>query len=86
MAEIIQRDGTWAFDGDALRLTPGRDKNVSLFRKALGELVVPLGALAGSPSNKAAGPGGSGCGCATAPTRCCTRPAAASPNPTTPTS
>ncbi|MFI9763910.1 DUF4429 domain-containing protein [Streptomyces sp. NPDC051963] len=47
MAEIIQRDGTWIFDGDALRLTPGRDKNVSLLRKTLGELVVPLGALAG---------------------------------------
>ncbi|MDK1347817.1 DUF4429 domain-containing protein [Streptomyces sp. 378] len=47
MAEIIQRDGTWAFDGDALRLTPGRDKNVSVLRKELGELVVPLGALAG---------------------------------------
>ncbi|GHG94480.1 DUF4429 domain-containing protein [Streptomyces lanatus] len=47
MAEIIQKDGTWDFDGDALRLTPGRDKNVSLFRKTLGELVVPLGALAG---------------------------------------
>ncbi|MEV5436000.1 DUF4429 domain-containing protein [Streptomyces sp. NPDC052682] len=47
MAEIIQRDGTWAFDGDALRLTPGRDKNVSLLRRTLGELVVPLGALAG---------------------------------------
>ncbi|AWW39446.1 MULTISPECIES: DUF4429 domain-containing protein [Streptomyces] len=47
MAEIIQRDGTWSFDGDALRLTPGRDKNVGLLRKALGELVVPLGALAG---------------------------------------
>ncbi|MFF7449121.1 MULTISPECIES: DUF4429 domain-containing protein [unclassified Streptomyces] len=47
MAEIIQRDGTWAFDGDALRLTPGRDKSVSLFRRTLGELVVPLGALAG---------------------------------------
>lgn len=47
MAEIIQRDGTWVFDGEALRLTPGRDKNVSLFRKALGELLVPLGALAG---------------------------------------
>ncbi|KKD05333.1 DUF4429 domain-containing protein [Streptomyces sp. WM6386] len=47
MAEIIQKDGTWTFDGDALRLTPGRDKNVSLFRKTLGELVVPLGALAG---------------------------------------
>ncbi|MEV7993057.1 DUF4429 domain-containing protein [Streptomyces sp. NPDC086077] len=47
MAEIIQKDGTWVFDGDALRLTPGRDKNVGLLRKALGELVVPLGALAG---------------------------------------
>ncbi|WP_210591239.1 DUF4429 domain-containing protein [Streptomyces sp. GESEQ-35] len=47
MAEIIQKDGTWTFDGDALRLTPGRDKNVSLLRKTLGELVVPLGALAG---------------------------------------
>ncbi|MEU9732079.1 DUF4429 domain-containing protein [Streptomyces sp. NPDC048002] len=47
MVEIIQKDGTWAFDGDALRLTPGRDKNVSLLRKTLGELVVPLGALAG---------------------------------------
>ncbi|MEU7056219.1 DUF4429 domain-containing protein [Streptomyces sp. NPDC046197] len=47
MAEIIQKDGTWAFDGDAVRLTPGRDKNVSLFRRTLGELVVPLGALAG---------------------------------------
>ncbi|MEV0527927.1 DUF4429 domain-containing protein [Streptomyces sp. NPDC050439] len=47
MAEIIQRDGTWTFDGETLRLVPGRDKNVSLLRKALGELAVPLGALAG---------------------------------------
>ncbi|MFS8202536.1 DUF4429 domain-containing protein [Streptomyces sp. CWNU-52B] len=47
MAEIIQRDGTWTFDGDALRLVPGRDKNVGLLRKTLGELTVPLGALAG---------------------------------------
>ncbi|MFF4568937.1 DUF4429 domain-containing protein [Streptomyces sp. NPDC001410] len=47
MAEIIQRDGTWAFDGDALRLTPGRDRNIGLLRGTLGELVVPLGALAG---------------------------------------
>ncbi|AKN69608.1 Tat pathway signal sequence domain protein [Streptomyces sp. PBH53] len=47
MAEIIQKDGTWAFDGDALRITPGRDKNVGLLRRELGELVVPLGALAG---------------------------------------
>ncbi|WP_314223080.1 DUF4429 domain-containing protein [Streptomyces zaehneri] len=47
MAEIIQKDGTWVFDGDALRLTPGRDKNVSPLRRELGELIVPLGALAG---------------------------------------
>ncbi|MGW0705185.1 DUF4429 domain-containing protein [Streptomyces sp. NPDC002643] len=47
MAEILQRDGTWTFDGDTLRLTPGRDKSVSLLRKTLGELAVPLGALAG---------------------------------------
>ncbi|MEV6289979.1 DUF4429 domain-containing protein [Streptomyces sp. NPDC051896] len=47
MAEIIQKDSTWAFDGDVLRLTPGRDKNVSLLRRELGELAVPLGALAG---------------------------------------
>lgn len=46
MAEILQKDGTWVFDGDALRLTPGRDKNVSLFRRTLGEVVVPLGAVA----------------------------------------
>ncbi|MFJ4717264.1 DUF4429 domain-containing protein [Streptomyces sp. NPDC088785] len=47
MAEIIQRDGTWTFDGGTLRLVPGRDKSVSLLRKALGELTVPLAALAG---------------------------------------
>ncbi|MFD4522337.1 DUF4429 domain-containing protein [Streptomyces sp. NPDC058470] len=47
MAEIIQREGTWIFDGDALRLTPGRDRNVSLLRRTLGELTVPLVALAG---------------------------------------
>jgi hypothetical protein len=47
MAEIIQKDGTWVFDGDTLRLTPGRDKNVGLLRRELGELAVPLRALAG---------------------------------------
>lgn len=35
MAEILQRDGTWTFDGDTLRLTPGRDKGVSLLRRTL---------------------------------------------------
>ncbi|MFD5447300.1 DUF4429 domain-containing protein [Streptomyces sp. NPDC127100] len=47
MAEIIQKDGTWVFDGDTLRLTPGRDRNVGLLRRELGELLVPLRALAG---------------------------------------
>lgn len=47
MAEIIQKDGTWAFDGDALRLNPGRDKGVGPLRRELGELVVPLAVLAG---------------------------------------
>ncbi|MHC5903137.1 DUF4429 domain-containing protein [Streptomyces sp. S6] len=47
MAEIIQKDGTWVFDGDLLRLTPGHDKNVSPLRKELGELAVPISALAG---------------------------------------
>ncbi|MFJ9029377.1 DUF4429 domain-containing protein [Streptomyces sp. NPDC102274] len=47
MAEIIQKDGTWTFDGDTVRIVPGKDKGVSLLRKALGEVAVPLGALAG---------------------------------------
>ncbi|MEU5308327.1 DUF4429 domain-containing protein [Streptomyces sp. NPDC021562] len=47
MAEIIQKEGTWVFDGDALRLTPGPDRNVGVLRRELGEVVVPLGALAG---------------------------------------
>ncbi|MEU5581463.1 DUF4429 domain-containing protein [Streptomyces huasconensis] len=47
MAEIIQRDGTWTFDGQTLRLVPGHDKSVSLLRKTLGELALPLEALAG---------------------------------------
>ncbi|WP_327670479.1 MULTISPECIES: DUF4429 domain-containing protein [unclassified Streptomyces] len=48
MAEIIQRDGTWTYLGDTLRLVPGRDKAVSPLRKALGEVTVPLTALAGA--------------------------------------
>ncbi|WP_030563392.1 DUF4429 domain-containing protein [Streptomyces aureocirculatus] len=47
MAEIIQRDGTWTFDGETLRLVPGHDKSVSLLRKTLGELTLPLAALTG---------------------------------------
>jgi hypothetical protein len=47
MAEIIQKDGTWTFDGETLRLVPGRDKGVGLLRRTLGELTLPLRALAG---------------------------------------
>ncbi|MFC9295955.1 DUF4429 domain-containing protein [Streptomyces sp. NPDC057011] len=56
MAEIIQKDGTWTFDGDAVRIVPGRDKEVGLLRQTLGEVVVPLHALAGvsyEPGRKA---------------------------------
>ncbi|MFD3547620.1 DUF4429 domain-containing protein [Streptomyces sp. NPDC058655] len=47
MAEIIQKDGTWTFDGDTVRIVPGRDKGVGPLRQTLGEVAVPLHALAG---------------------------------------
>ncbi|MER6910685.1 DUF4429 domain-containing protein [Streptomyces sp. NPDC000594] len=47
MAEIIQKDGTWTFDGETVRIVPGSDKGVSPLRRTLGELAVPLEALAG---------------------------------------
>ncbi|WP_330175721.1 DUF4429 domain-containing protein [Streptomyces sp. NBC_01498] len=47
MAEIIQTDGTWTFDGETVRIVPGSDKRVGLLRKSLGEVAVPLQALAG---------------------------------------
>ncbi|MGK5632875.1 DUF4429 domain-containing protein, partial [Streptomyces sp. URMC 123] len=47
MAEIIQRDGAWSFDGDSVRIVPGHDRRVHPLRQALGELSVPLTALAG---------------------------------------
>ncbi|MEU6312754.1 DUF4429 domain-containing protein [Streptomyces sp. NPDC047014] len=56
MAEIIQKDGTWTFDGDAVRIVPGRDKGVALLRQNLGEVLVPVRALAGisfEPGRKA---------------------------------
>jgi hypothetical protein len=56
MAEIIQKDGTWTFDGDTVRIVPGNDKSVSPLRRTLGELAVPLRALAGisfEPGKKA---------------------------------
>ncbi|MEU3303919.1 DUF4429 domain-containing protein [Streptomyces sp. NPDC006678] len=47
MAEIIQKDGTWAFDGDVVRIVPGSGGKTHPVRQALGELAVPLQALAG---------------------------------------
>lgn len=47
MAEILQKDGTWTFDGDAVRITPGSGSRIHPVRQALGEVSVPLGALAG---------------------------------------
>ncbi|GAA2090038.1 DUF4429 domain-containing protein [Streptomyces albiaxialis] len=47
MAEILQRAGSWAFDGETVRLVPGTDRSVHHLRKALGEVAVPLQAVAG---------------------------------------
>jgi hypothetical protein len=47
MAELIGTGGTWTFDGDVLRIVPGRDKDVSRLRAALGEVAVPLPAVSG---------------------------------------
>ncbi|MET7567879.1 DUF4429 domain-containing protein [Streptomyces sp. NPDC005492] len=47
MAEIIQRDGTWVFDGTTVRITPGLHRSVPLFRQTYGEIAVPLEAVAG---------------------------------------
>ncbi|MCX4589828.1 DUF4429 domain-containing protein [Streptomyces sp. NBC_01549] len=47
MAEIIQRDGTWAFDGSTVRITPGLHRSVPLFRQTYGEITVPLEAVSG---------------------------------------
>ncbi|WSQ11306.1 DUF4429 domain-containing protein [Streptomyces sp. NBC_01231] len=47
MAEIIQRDGTWAFDGSTVRITPGLHRSVPLFRQTYGEIAVPVEAIAG---------------------------------------
>ncbi|CAM5571330.1 MULTISPECIES: DUF4429 domain-containing protein [Streptomyces] len=45
MAEIIQRDGTWTFDGDTVRIVPGGKAHP--VRQELGEIAVPLEAVGG---------------------------------------
>lgn len=47
MAEILQKDGMWTFDGGTIRIVPGRERGVHLMRQTLGELTVPLAAVAG---------------------------------------
>ena len=47
MTELIGKNGTWTFDGGVVRIVPGHDKDVSRLRSALGEIGVPLEAVAG---------------------------------------
>ncbi|MEU8786110.1 DUF4429 domain-containing protein [Streptomyces sp. NPDC048637] len=47
MAELMVRDGTWTFDGEVVRIVPGRERGVHKLRQDLGEFTVPLAALAG---------------------------------------
>lgn len=47
MAEIIQPTGTWTFDGETVRIVPAAGKHVHPLRKALGEVAVPVMAIAG---------------------------------------
>ncbi|GGK99920.1 hypothetical protein Sme01_37570 [Sphaerisporangium melleum] len=47
MAEILVPDGSWTFDGETLRIAPGGDKGVHELRRVLGEVTIPLAAIAG---------------------------------------
>jgi hypothetical protein len=56
VAEVIVRDGTWTFDGELVRIVPGHDRRVHKLRQAVGELTVPVTAIAGvafEPGRKA---------------------------------
>ncbi|MFD4987515.1 DUF4429 domain-containing protein [Streptomyces sp. NPDC058374] len=45
MAEITQRDGSWSYDDGRIRIVPGAKAHP--VRQVLGEVVVPLAAVAG---------------------------------------
>lgn len=47
MAEINTRDGSWTFNGELLRIVPGGGRDIHEVRKVLGEMEVPLEAIAG---------------------------------------
>lgn len=58
MAEVIGNDGTWTFDGELLRVVPGSGRGVHRLRRLLGEISVPLTAVAGiayEPGGKKSG-------------------------------
>ncbi|MEV4114945.1 DUF4429 domain-containing protein [Nonomuraea sp. NPDC049695] len=46
MTEITVADGSWTFNGELLRIVPGSDKDVHELRRTLGEVVIPLEAIA----------------------------------------
>lgn len=55
MAEIFVPNGSWTFDGETLRIVPGGGGDVHELRRTLGELAIPLVAIAGvsfEPSRK----------------------------------
>lgn len=41
------QDGSWWFDGEVVRIAPGAGRKVHRFRRVLGEISVPLQAIAG---------------------------------------
>lgn len=47
MAEIIQRTGTWTFDGETVRIVPAMEKRMPPLRRMLGEVAVPITAISG---------------------------------------
>ncbi|MGW4798516.1 DUF4429 domain-containing protein [Nonomuraea sp. NPDC004297] len=48
MAEIAVPDGSWTFNGEMLRIVPGSGKDIHELRRSLGEVHVPLEAIAGA--------------------------------------
>lgn len=58
MAEVITREGTWTFDDEVLRIVPARGRRVHKLRQALGELEVPVEAIAGVAFERARKGGG----------------------------
>jgi hypothetical protein len=46
MADVIVPDGSWTFDGELLRIVPASGNSVHELRRTLGELVIPLRAVA----------------------------------------